>query len=140
MRFFSELGVALHEEPGGKLFPDSNRARDVVDALLRGVRETGVELRAGVRVHGVARDNGSFTLDTSTGPIHADAVVLATGGCSLPKTGSDGGGYVIAQSLGHTIVAPTPALAPLLLAADTPHSLHAGLSGCLLYTSPSPRD
>ena len=129
VRFFNDLGIELHEEAGGKLFPDSNRARDVVDALLRGVRDAGVDLRSGVRVHGVTRDDGSFALETSAGPLHAAALVLATGGCSLPKTGSDGAGYVIARSLGHTIVPPTPALAPLLLAPGTPHSIHAGLSG-----------
>ena len=129
VRFFQELGVHLHEEAGGKLFPDSNRARDVVDALLRGVRDTGVDLRSGVRLRAIARDEASFTLETSDGPLHAGAVVLATGGCSLPKTGSDGSGYAIARSLGHTLVPPTPALAPLLLAPDTPQSIHTRLSG-----------
>src|SRR4051795_10151938 len=78
--FFREIGVALHEEPGGKLFPDTNRARDVLDALLRAVRESGVELRTGTRVRAVARDGDAFALDTSVGELRARAVVLATGG------------------------------------------------------------
>lgn len=61
--------------------------------------------------------------------MRADAVVLATGGRSLPKTGSDGGGYGFARALGHTLVAQTPALAPLVLDPETAYSIHAGLSG-----------
>ena len=129
VRFFSELGVPLHEEPGGKLFPDSNRSRDVLDALLRASAATGVQLAAGTRVASVRRGDGGFVLETSTGPVSARAVVLATGGRSLPKTGSDGGGYELARSLGHSLVAQTPALAPLLVDAATPHGIHAGLSG-----------
>jgi predicted Rossmann fold flavoprotein len=129
VRFFSDLGVSLHEEAGGKLFPDTNRARDVVDALLRGLREAGAELVASTRVHTVTPDASGFVLDTSAGALHAREVVLASGGRSLPKTGSDGGGYVIAAALGHTIVPPTPALAPLLLDPRTPYSVHARLQG-----------
>jgi predicted Rossmann fold flavoprotein len=129
VEFFQDLGLALHEEAGGKLFPDSNRARDVLNALLSGVRDAGVTLETGTRVHAVTRADGGFVVDTSRGPMHARQVVLATGGRSLPKTGSDGGGYEIARSLGHTLVEPVPALAPLLLDADTAYSIHAGLSG-----------
>ena len=59
----------------------------------------------------------------------ASAVVLATGGLSLPKTGSDGSGYAFAQALGHTIVAPLPALAPLVLDENDPHAVNGDLSG-----------
>jgi predicted Rossmann fold flavoprotein len=127
--FFRELGVTLHEEAGGKLFPDSNRARDVLDALLDGARRAGVDLRAGVRLLDVSRNGDGFALATSAGPLHASHVVLATGGQSLAKTGSDGAGYAIARTLGHTIVPLTPALAPLLFDPDTPYSIHGGLSG-----------
>ena len=127
--FFRDLGVPLHEEAGGKLFPDSNRARDVLEALMTGLREAGVVLSPGTRVHSVARTEGGFSLETSRGPITARQVVLATGGRSLPKSGSDGGGYEIARALGHTLVAPVPALAPLLLDPGTAYSIHHGLSG-----------
>jgi predicted Rossmann fold flavoprotein len=122
--------VPLHEEPGGKLFPDSNRSRDVLDALLTEVRASGATLQAGTRVTAMARLDGHFRLDTPPGPIHARAVVMATGGQSLPKTGSDGAGLEIARRLGHTIVPTTPALVPLTLAAD--ESLHETLSGVSL--------
>jgi predicted Rossmann fold flavoprotein len=128
--WFASLGVPLHEESHGKLFPDSNRSRDVLDALLREADAAGADLRAGTRVHAVHRVGDRFRLDTSGGSVEATAVVLATGGQSLPKTGSDGGGLEIARRLGHTIVPTTPALVPLILAADEP--LHQKLSGVSL--------
>jgi predicted Rossmann fold flavoprotein len=113
--FFESLGVRLHEEPGGKLFPDSNRSRDVLDALLREVARVGADLRAGTRVQDVARTEAGFVLGTPRGEARARRVVIATGGRSLPKTGSDGWGYDVARRLGHAIVPTTPALVPLVL-------------------------
>lgn len=129
VELFRDLGVPLHEEAGGKLFPDTNRARDVLDALLRGASDAGVDLRSSVRVQAVSRVNGRFTVATSGEAFDASRVVLATGGQSLPKTGSDGAGYEMARALGHTIVPRTPALAPLVLDSDTPYSIHRDLSG-----------
>jgi predicted Rossmann fold flavoprotein len=126
--FFGQLGVALHEEADGKLFPDSNRARDVLDALLGEVERLGAGVRADHRVEDIARRADGFEVATNRGPIAATRVVLATGGCSLPKSGSDGAGLQMARRLGHTIVPPTPALAPLVLDGD-PDGLHARLSG-----------
>jgi predicted Rossmann fold flavoprotein len=129
--FFEQLGVRLREEPGGKLFPESNRARDVLDALIRGAETAGAEIVTNTRVHAVTREADGFVLETSAGPLRARRVVLATGGRSLPKTGSDGGGYAIAAALGHTLVEQTPALAPLLL-ADAAPAIHVTLSGVSL--------
>ncbi len=123
--FFREIGVSLHEEEDGKLFPDSNRARTVLDALVREAEKRGVEIRPGHRVSSVEVAGGGFRLETSGGAIGAERVVLATGGLSLPKTGSDGAGYGFAESLGHTLAPRTPALAPLVLDG----SFHAGLAG-----------
>src|SRR5437660_1280702 len=136
-QFFSHIGLSLHEEADGKLFPDSNRARDVLDALMSGLADTGVILMADTRVRAVMRAprlgpgqaGEAFTLDTSRGPLTARRVVLASGGRSLPKTGSDGGGYEIARAFGHTLVPQTPALVPLVLDPDTAYSIHHGLSG-----------
>lgn len=127
--FFSELGVPLHEEADGKLFPNTNRARDVLDALLRGAAAAGATLAADTRVQDVVRQKDGFLVRTSRGQLRATSVVLATGGRSLPKTGSDGGGYLIAEALGHTLVPQTPALAPLLLENGTRYSIHQRLSG-----------
>jgi len=130
IEFFREIGVRVHEEAGGKLFPDSNRARDVLDALLRETGRAGATLLSGQRVLDVAPAGDGFALTTSAGGIHARAVVLATGGQSLPKSGSDGTGFVIARRLGHTIVPPTPGLVPLVV--DEPGNgtaLHRALAG-----------
>jgi predicted Rossmann fold flavoprotein len=114
VEFFREIGVPLHEEDGGKLFPDTNRARTVLEALLAECARLGVEIRTGERVSGVRFDGHVFTVVTD-GEREAAAVVLATGGRSLPKSGSDGFGYELARGLGHGLVATTPALVPLLL-------------------------
>lgn len=134
--FFRDLGVRLHEEPLGKLFPDSNRSRDVLDALLHGVAAAGGELRPNHRVHDVTRTGGPdepFEIATSQGLARSRRVVLATGGLSLPKTGSDGGGYDIAKRLGHVIVPTTPALVPLCFDGGGV-ARQAGLSGVSLQT------
>jgi predicted Rossmann fold flavoprotein len=131
--FFREIGVGLHEEAGGKLFPDTNRARDVLTALLRESEAVGVQLCAEQRVTDVVRldpgtaDPAGFRIVTGRGEMRASAVVLATGGQSLPKSGSDGAGFAIARRLGHTIVPTTPALAPLVL--DATDAVHASVSG-----------
>jgi predicted Rossmann fold flavoprotein len=123
--FFREIGVALHEEEDGKLFPDSNRARTVLDALLGEAEWRGVGVLADHRVKAIARADSGFRLETTRGAWLARRVVLATGGLSLPKTGSDGGGYALARGLGHGLVATTPGLAPLVLEG----AFHARLSG-----------
>jgi hypothetical protein len=112
--FFAELGVPLHEEPGGKLFPLSNRARDVLDALLREADRLGVELRSGDRVRSVDTQPPGFTVVSDHETARTSSLVIATGGLSLPRTGSDGWGYQLAAHLGHTIVPTTPALVPLV--------------------------
>src|SRR5262245_30418377 len=124
--FFESLGVALHEEEDGKLFPDTNRSRTVLDALLAEAARQKVAIEHGQRVVGLRHDRDRFTIGIEGGrEIDARAVVLATGGRSLPKTGSDGLGYTFARSLGHGYVDTTPALAPLVLGDEW----HAALSG-----------
>jgi hypothetical protein len=125
--FFEELGVALREEEDGKLFPVSDRARTVLDALMSAVSTSGAELHTGSRISGIHDgDNQDFVLiTTNQGAYRTRFVVLATGGRSLPKTGSDGAGYAFARAFGHRYVDTTPALVPLV----TDHSRHNQLSG-----------
>jgi predicted Rossmann fold flavoprotein len=123
--FFEDMGVPLKEEPLGKLFPVTNKARTVLDALLSEARRLRVEIRTSCRVVGLKQDAAGWTIETSAGTIQARRVVLATGGMSLPKTGSDGFGYVLAREAGHGIVPPVPALEPLILEGD----FHPPLSG-----------
>jgi predicted Rossmann fold flavoprotein len=125
--FFERIGVHLHEEADGKIFPDSSRARDVLTALVAETERAGAALQAGRRVLDIVPERDRLLVRTPQGDIHAVAVVLATGGRSLPKTGSDGAGLAIAERLGHTIVPTTPALAPLVLSDET--NLHTLLSG-----------
>ena len=117
--FFEELGVRLHEEEDGKLFPDSNRSRTVLDALLNETAAHGVTIETGRRVTGVLRTEEGFELSIDSETITARAVAIATGGRSLPKTGSDGTGYDLVRRLGHGYVETTPALAPLVIDGDS---------------------
>ena len=113
--FFQEdLGVPLKTERGNRVFPQSDNAHDIADALSAALRREGVALRTGRaeaillredRVCGVKLESG--------GKLDAGAVILATGGVSYPATGSTGDGYRMAKSLGHTIVTPRGSLVPL---------------------------
>jgi len=107
--FFEELGVPLKIEETGKLFPVSNRARDVVDALLTAAENAGVAIITGMHVESI---EPGFVINDA---LHADRVILAAGGRSVPKTGSDGSGYDLARALGHTVTKTFPALVPLVV-------------------------
>ena len=126
--FFREIGIQLHEEPGGKLFPNSNRARDVLNALVAEATRAGVSIVPGARVADITKPADGFLLHLKSGGIAAARVVLATGGRSLPKSGSDGAGYEMARRLGHTIVPTTPGLVPLVL-NDGRDAMQRKLSG-----------
>ena len=112
--FFEEIGVTLKREETGKLFPVTDRARTVLDALVNAAEKAGVNILPATRVESVA---SGFQLETSRGVIRTPKMVLATGGRSVPKTGSDGHGYSLAHALGHTVTEVFPALVPLLLGA-----------------------
>ncbi len=130
-RFFEEtlaIPLALEEETG-KLFPVSNHSRDVRDGLLALARRRGVETRFGTVVTDVVPQDGAWSVAVESGAaIEASTVVLATGGLSVPATGSDGTGFAIARRLGHAMHDTYPALTPLLA---RPHR-HAPLSGISL--------
>ncbi len=119
--FFAARGLPTVTERGGRVFPASGSAKDVVETLSRWVAERGVKVRTltpvkrlvvdGRRVVGVGLPRGRVH--------HADAVVLATGGASYPATGSTGDGYDLARSVGHNVVPIRPALVPLETAGRT---------------------
>ena len=121
--FVEAAGVPLREEDLEKLFPVSQQARDVVDALLRLSRDAGVELVREAPVTGLARVGDGFVATTPSGRFAADSVVLATGGLSYPKTGATGDGYAWCRSFGHTITETFPALAPLRVDQRWVHEL-----------------
>jgi predicted Rossmann fold flavoprotein len=127
--FEQELGLALAlEAETGKLFPVSNRARDVRDGLVDFARRHDVRFRFQTAVTDLEPRDDRWIVRTGTGSIEAARVIAATGGLSVPATGSDGGGLRIIERLGHRVHATYPALTPLL--ADPP--AHAALSGVSL--------
>lgn len=121
MAFFEKIGVPLKVERGKRVFPVSDRARDISGALKTQMHRLGVTvlqhrvknvvLEEG-RACGVSLQDGSV--------IRADRVILATGGRSYPRTGSDGDGYRMAQAVGHTVTALRPSLVPLLTEETSP--------------------
>lgn len=111
--FFEDLGVATKVERGNRVFPVSDKALDVCDALYNFVIDNGVKIITDT-VKGLILKNGEVVgVKTASDSVYADAVVVATGGKSYPKTGSTGDGYAFAKSVGHTVVVPTPSLVPL---------------------------
>jgi predicted Rossmann fold flavoprotein len=104
--------IAWHEKTLGQLFCDGS-ARQVVDMLLGEMREAGVELRLGVAVEAVEREDGGFRLTTRGGDIGCASLVIATGGKSIPKMGASGFGYEIAAQFGAPVVPTRPGLVPL---------------------------
>ena len=127
--FESELHLPLVEETAsGKLFPVSNRARDVRDRLFALAARRGVRLRFHSLITGLTpRDGGWLVQQDGAAPLEVDAVVLASGGLSLPKTGSDGVGFRILERLGHTVHPLYAALTPLTAEAG-PFAQLAGVS------------
>ena len=114
MKYFETMGVPLKTERGNRVFPQSDKAVDIVDALVKGLKPLGIKqihVKAksikikGEKVAGVELEDGQV--------IEADSVVLATGGMSYPVTGSTGDGYRMAKDLGHTVTELKPSLVPL---------------------------
>ena len=116
MAFFERLGVPLKIERGNRVFPQSDRAVQVVDAMLKYLRDLRVEVRINTTVHALVIEDGVLLgVRLADGAkLEADAVILATGGASYPATGSTGDGYAFAHAAGHTVTQIFPALIPLV--------------------------
>lgn len=115
VELLNNLGVDTVEERGGRVFPASNRAADISEALARGMKLAGVTYKGNCRVKRLVVNEGCVTgVETETeGLITARAVVVATGGASYPATGSSGDGYPMLRQAGHTITPVLPALVPV---------------------------
>ncbi|WP_044640821.1 BaiN/RdsA family NAD(P)/FAD-dependent oxidoreductase [Risungbinella massiliensis] len=115
VQFFDDLGVPLKEEDNGRMFPVTDKAQSVVEALLRRVRESGVEIRTNLGVKNVLYQEGrTVGVELMNGEkYYADAVIVAVGGKSVPHTGSTGDGYAWAEEAGHTITELFPTEVPL---------------------------
>jgi hypothetical protein len=127
--FEQEVGIPLKlEDETAKLFPVSDRARDVRDGLVALARRQGVQFQYDTSLTGLAPTSEGWHVQTTRGEIDARAVVLATGGLSIPATGSDGAGIHLAARLGHVVHDTYPALTPLIAEP----ALHATLAGVSL--------
>lgn len=118
VQMFEREGVATKVEVTGKVFPVSDRAADVVQALLRRLGRSGAELSFCEPVLRLAADSDGFRLTTARREVEARAVILTTGGMSYPGCGTTGDGYAWATEWGHRLVPPRPALTPILTAAE----------------------
>ncbi|NLM39671.1 MAG: NAD(P)/FAD-dependent oxidoreductase [Firmicutes bacterium] len=132
MSLFRSLGVELKVERGQRVFPASDDAHEIANALERFARQSGARIRFGTRVQELIIRDGSVAGVVSSGPQgrivnEAAAVVIASGGKSYPGTGSTGDGYHLAAQAGHTIVEPRPSLVPLKVVEEWPKEL-AGLT------------
>lgn len=116
INFFEEMKVPLKEERGGRIFPVSDSAKDVAEALIEYAKKCGVILKKDEVTRILYSDGAVVGVNTkSSGKIECSSVVIATGGVSYPLTGSTGDGYVFATDAGHKIVNPEPSLIPLVV-------------------------
>lgn len=115
--FLKNLGVDSRLERGGRYFPESDDAHQVVNALIKYAKQNNVKIQTASAVENIVKENNQIKeIVLSDGEVlQADKYILATGGKSYPLTGSTGDGYKFAKSLGHTIIEPTPALVPIVI-------------------------
>ena len=125
--FFEEKGVALKTERGNRVFPVSDRASDIIDALFLWVRRTGVSIIHASVSDLIMQDGRVTGVRAGKKTCLADRVIVATGGASYPQTGSTGDGYRFAREAGHSVVPANPSLVPLVESGETCRSL-MGLS------------
>jgi len=120
VRFFNELGLETKVERGGRVFPKSDRAGDVVNTLVHFCRSNGVEFEYSAPVDSIKTvDRHVVSVKLRDGrEFDCDSAIIATGGASYPGTGSTGDGYEMAEKLGHTVIPVKPALVPLVTRED----------------------
>jgi len=123
LALFAAEGLRTKVEPTGKIFPESDRAADVLTALVRRLDRHGAAMALAEPLRDIARDGAGFRLTTDKRLLLARKVILTTGGQSYPGSGTTGDGYAWATAFGHTVVPPRPALTPLVVADAWPREL-----------------
>ena len=119
MAFFEEQGVPLKIERGNRVYPVSDKAVDIVDALVAFARRQGCRFQTGRVTELLLEDSVCCGVKLETGEtLHAYAVIVCTGGCSYPGTGSTGDGYKLAEQAGHAVIPPRPSLVALNTVED----------------------
>ncbi len=114
MAFLEDMGVPTKVERGGRVFPESDSAKDIADALIKGAKAENVEFLTKKATGIEVKDGRVEAVVCEREKIPCDGIILATGGKSYPLTGSDGLGYKLARSVGHNIIEPKPSLIPLV--------------------------
>ncbi|MDE7389610.1 MAG: NAD(P)/FAD-dependent oxidoreductase [Lachnospiraceae bacterium] len=127
MSFFEENGVPLKTERGNRVFPQSDKSMDIIDAFFMLIRRYGVKLVNDDVKSLIINDGVVVGVKSMRKEYFADKVLIACGGCSYPQTGSTGYGYELAKSAGHTIIEPKPSLVPIETVEEWPSQLQ-GLS------------
>lgn len=125
--YFEKLGVPLKTERGDRVFPQSDRAKDISGALITKLKRSGVNIVQARALEILTEEDAVKGVKTDGGIYESDRVILATGGLSYPKTGSSGDGFKMAEKLGHTVTPCRPSLVALRLKGDVPKKLE-GLS------------
>ncbi|MBR4010477.1 MAG: NAD(P)/FAD-dependent oxidoreductase [Clostridiales bacterium] len=115
--YFLSLGIPTHEEDDGRIFPDTQKASSVCEALEKALSDNGVVLLTDSPVRSVKKSDGIWTVTTEKDSFSSKAVILSTGGKSFPHTGSEGDGYALAKVNGHEVTELAPALAPIFFSA-----------------------
>ncbi len=113
LAFFAQMGVAVRAK-NGYYYPANDQAAAIRSALLAENEHLGVEIKNEINITSVEKTADGFTVNTEKGIFKSGSLILAAGGMAAPATGSDGSGYEIAKSLGHSIISPLPALVPLI--------------------------
>ncbi|MBN1168375.1 NAD(P)/FAD-dependent oxidoreductase [Candidatus Woesebacteria bacterium] len=127
INFFESRGVRLKEERGQRVFPKSDNSQDILNCLLKELKDKDVHISYSTPVRSISKEKDVFKVRTKNNDFRAKKIIIATGGASYPQTGSTGDGYKFARSFGHKIIDPIPALTPLLTKDRNVNEL-AGLS------------
>ena len=115
MNFFETNGVPLKTERGGRVFPQSDKSTDIIDAFFRLIKKYKIlQVNDDIKKL-IVEDSVIKGVCSERKEYRSDAVIIACGGCSYPQTGSDGYGYILAQQAGHTIIEPVPSLVPVVV-------------------------
>ncbi|EEK11490.1 MULTISPECIES: NAD(P)/FAD-dependent oxidoreductase [Staphylococcus] len=113
IEFFESRGIKLKEEDHGRMFPVSNKSQDIVDTLVNTIKNNNVEIKEETVVNDISKNDQSFIVKTQDDEFESKTVIIATGGTSVPQTGSTGDGYRFAKNLGHTITELFPTEVPI---------------------------
>lgn len=127
VNFFEKQGLDMEQLENGKIFPKTRLANDVLGVLLKESAKNGVVIHYNTPVSEVGLQDDTYLITTPKGTYKASHLIIATGGMSYPKTGSNGDGYLFAKALGHKVIQPRPALTPVEI-KDFPFSDLAGMS------------